>query len=178
MRLQYQTWRTSVDSLISEIRSGLDVVGATSSGISPRFASAQTASISITAELSSWISTEGSISLTRREARLLVRGILRRGFDFYFVLAPPYLTRCVGLIESVSSAIADAGVELTGEPSLHFGDAVSCASGTHHWGLDTIGLTLPLRRGQLEAKALLEFRVDATSERVSLVPAALVACTD
>jgi hypothetical protein len=174
VRAHYQAWRKNFDSLTSEINRGFDVLETTLSKVEPRSARAQTASISNTRELSSWTSTEGHISLTRREARLLVRGIQQRGFDFYLVLAPGYVRRCVGLVERLNSAIAGAGVELTGAPTLHFGDAVSCGSGTHQWGLDTIGLVLPLRKGQLEAKALLEFRVDVTSERLSLTPAALV----
>lgn len=174
MRLQYQTWRKDFDSLVGEINRGFDVLETATAKLEPGFAGAQSRSISNTRELESWVSRDGSVSQTRRDARLLVRGIQRRGFDFYLVLAPRYVTRCVGLVDRLNTAITEAGVELAEAPTLHFGDAAPCNAGKNEWGLDTIGLSLSLRKGQLEAKALLEFRVDATSERVSLTPAALV----
>lgn len=174
MRARYIAWRKTFDSLIATIDGAFDSLEATLTSIEPKYARTQFISTAHTRELASWTASEGHITSARRDARHWLRGVHRRGFDFYVVLTPTYIDRCVGLIDRLTDALAKAGVEPAAAPTLHFGDPVPCTPGVHEWSLDTVGLSIPLRAGQFEARALLELRVQAASDRFSLEPAALV----
>jgi hypothetical protein len=174
MRARYLEWRKGFDSLVGDVNGQFNLLERRLQAVEPLFRRAQSSAITSRLELSDWLSGRGVIQDSRRETRSILRGLYRRGFDLYIVMAPQYVTRCLALTDRISAAILGEGVELVGEPSLHFGDVVPCAGDTHEWGPDTIGVRIILRTASLQATALCEFRVEAATERISLTPSALV----